>query len=147
MNEVHAKRLLDSYKHWTDQDLLDVDPKRPLLKQMDEAELVILSHGTELDPILNYGNKRAKVLWEMDDQQFVSTPSRLTAEPMEREQRQALFREVTANGYVSNYTGIRISATGRRFYIEDAVVWNVIDEAGQYCGQAAAFRSIRRIEA
>jgi len=146
MNEIHARRLLNSYKRWTGKELIVINSELPLLKQLDEAETVILSHGTESDPILNYGNARALSLWEMSKEQFNMTPSRLTAEPMEREQRAQFLHDVTSNGYVSNYTGVRISATGRRFYIEEATVWNVIDEQGQYCGQAAAFRSIQRIE-
>lgn len=146
MNEIHARRLLNSYKHWTGKELIPITSEVPLLKQLDEAETVILSHGVESDPILNYGNARALALWEMNKEQFNTTPSRLTAEPMEREQRAEFLHNVTSNGYVSNYTGIRISATGRKFYIEEATVWNVIDEQGQYCGQAAAFRTIQRIE-
>lgn len=65
---------------------------------------------------------------------------------MEREQRAAFLAEVTANGYISNYRGIRISASGRRFYIKDAVVWNIVDETGQYCGQAATFRTTSLVE-
>lgn len=147
MNEIHAQRLLNSYKHWTGNELIAITSELPLLKQLDEAEIVILSHGTESDPILNYGNARALSLWEMSKEQFTNTPSRLTAEPMEREQRAEFLHNVTSNGYVSNYTGIRISATGRRFYIEEATVWNVIDEEGQYCGQAASFHTIQRIDA
>lgn len=59
----------------------------------------------EADPVLNYGSKRAKSLREMNEAQFTATPSRLTAEPTEREQCAAFLAEVTANGYVSNYRG------------------------------------------
>jgi hypothetical protein len=38
---------------------------------------VVLSHGTEEDPILNYGNGAALALWEMDFGQLTSIPSRL----------------------------------------------------------------------
>ncbi|MDQ0062768.1 MEKHLA domain-containing protein [Paenibacillus harenae] len=53
---------------------------------------------------------------------------------------------VTAYGYVDDYTSIRISSTGRRFYIKQATVWNVIDEAGVYRGQAATFTEYSYIE-
>jgi len=146
MNEAHAKRLLSSYKRWTGEELLPINERLPLLKQLNEAYIVILSHGTEADPILNYGNNRAMEMWEMSREQFLSTPSRLTAEPMAREERAAFLEAVTSKGYINDYTGIRISATGRRFYIENATVWNVVDEQGQYCGQAASFRSIRQVD-
>src|SRR5690606_18258798 len=146
MNETRARRLLNSYKQWPGKELIPVDSKLPLLEQLEESAVVILSPGTEPDPVLKYGNANALSLWEMSKEQFTKTPSRLTAEPMEREQRAEFFRNVTSNGYADNYTGIRISATGRRFYIKAATVWNVLDEQGQYCGQAAAFRTIERIE-
>ena len=47
--------------------------------------------------------------------------------------------EVTRNGFVNNYEGIRISKTGRRFLVKNAIVWNVLDENGAYSGQAATF--------
>jgi hypothetical protein len=34
---------------------------------------------------------------------------------------------------------VRIAQSGRRFRIEDTVIWNVIDADGAFCGQAATF--------
>jgi len=82
-------------------------------------------------------------LWEMDWEAFTRTPSRLTAEPMARQERDRFFESVTANGYVEHYTGTRISSIGRRFYIIDTTVWNLVDETGSYLGQAAAFSEYR----
>jgi hypothetical protein len=31
-----------------------------------EAPFVVVSHGIEANPILNYGNKKALTLWELD---------------------------------------------------------------------------------
>lgn len=145
MTEAHAQMILSSYQHWVKKSLIDIDPTKSLLEQLNEANVVILSHGTEPDPILNYGNKLALELWEMTLDQFIMTPSRLTAEPLEREQRAEFMKQVTEQGYVANYTGIRVSRTGRRFYIQQATVWNLYDEAGQYCGQAASFSNYERI--
>ena len=79
----------------------------------------------------------------MEWDSFTTTPSRRTAEPMERAERDRFFEAVTANGYVDNCTGIRISSTGRRFYIMNATVWNLVDDIGNYRGQAAAFSEYR----
>ena len=57
-----------------------------------------------------------------------------------REERQALLDRVTAQGYIDDYAGIRISAKGRRFRIARAVVWNLVDAGGHCHGQAAMFR-------
>lgn len=141
--ERHLRLLLSSYKHWTGKEIIAPEAGQSIEEQLDESPLVVLSHGTEEDPVLNYGNRIARQLWEMDWDQFTSTPSRLTAEPMERKERERFFEAVTKNGWVDDYTGIRISSTGKRFYILKATVWNLLDEEGNYYGQAAAFSDYR----
>ncbi len=103
------------------------------------APCVIVAHGTEPDPIFFYGNRLALDVFEMDWASFVRMPSRLSAEPLLREERARLLERVARDGCITDYAGIRISATGRRFRIEQAVVWNLIDASGVCHGQAAAF--------
>lgn len=168
----------------------------------DLPDRVVVSHGTEEDPILNYGNAVTLRLWEMSFEQLTSTPSRQTAEPMLREKRQALLDQVRGitchmsqrpsashqlrclpswhrglreglgqcmteatlqpcshahmavrhrpdlvgvvvqvreKGYVSDYSGVRISSTGRRFAISNVTIWEVYDAQGVRRGQAATF--------
>ena len=103
------------------------------------APRVIVAHAREEDPIFFFGNRAALEQFEMSAEQFTAMPSRLSAEPMLREARQALLDEVSRNGFVDDVAGIRISATGSRFHIERATVWNLIDEHGSIHGQAATF--------
>ena len=56
-----------------------------------------------------------------------------------RDERQRLLERVTQRGFIDDYAGVRISATGLRFRIEKAVVWNLIDAQGRRHGQAATF--------
>lgn len=63
-------------------------------QQLFAAPFVVLSHGVEADPILNYGNALALQLWEMTATQFCATPSWVTAEPMLREDRQSTLDTV-----------------------------------------------------
>lgn len=144
--EEHARLLWDSYRKWTGHDLLDLTEETSLREALFFAPKVILSHGTEEDPILNYGNRAALKLWETDWETFTNTPSRYTAEAMEREERQRFLERVNRFGYIGDYAGIRISRTGRRFWIEGAVVWNLVDAEGTYRGQAAAFSKVRHME-
>ncbi|MFD0960447.1 MEKHLA domain-containing protein [Paenibacillus chungangensis] len=137
--ENHAMLLINSYRHWTGKALIPLEFGRSALEQLDSSKLIVLSHGTEDDPILNYGNNVTLKLWELEWDVFTRTPSRLTAEPMEREERAQFMARVTSDGYVDNYTGIRVSSIGKRFYIKRATVWNVVDSEGIYRGQAAAF--------
>ncbi len=108
-------------------------------QQLFAAPFVVLSHGVEADPILNYGNAVALQLWEMTTTQFCATPSWVTAEPMLREDRQSTLDTVARQGYITGYAGVRVSGTGRRFLIENVVLWNVSDDDGNPLGQAASF--------
>lgn len=137
---TQAVRMARSHRHWLGRDLLPgVSDPQALAKALFEAPFVLVSHGTQPDPILNYGNRTALRLWELAWPDFTRTPSRLTAEPVAREERARLLDEVTRNGFIANYAGVRISSTGHRFRIHQALVWNLLDEAGAYAGQAAMF--------
>jgi MEKHLA domain len=89
--------------------------------------------------IFNYGNQQALDLWELDWQTFTRMPSRQSAVPMEQEARSQLLAEAKEKGYISDYRGIRISSTGRQFWIENVILWDVLDEHQQTIGQAATF--------
>jgi hypothetical protein len=132
--------LLDSFQRWTGHELL---PREGALEDQAQAlfaaPFVVVSHGTESDPVLNYGNQTALELWELSWAQLTSTPSRLTAEPMNRDERARMLAVAEAQGYFSGYRGVRISSTGKRFMVEDATVWNVVDGQGIRVGQAATF--------
>lgn len=106
---------------------------------VDQAFFVLVSHSTEADPILNYGNQMALKLWEMSWSELTKTPSRLTAEPVNQEIRQQMLSQVANQGFIDNYQGVRISKGGQRFMIKQTTIWNLTDPAGNYCGQAATF--------
>jgi hypothetical protein len=136
----HVQVLLDSFARLLGRDLIPRDaPPAEQARRLFEAPFVVVSHGTEADPVLNYANATALTLWEMDWDAFVQTPSRLTAEPVHRDERARLLERTRRDGYVDDYAGIRISRTGRRFRIEQAIVWNLVDGAGMHRGQAATF--------
>lgn len=99
----------------------------------------LVSHGTEADPVFRYANPAALALWEMDWDRFTRLPSRLSAEAESDIQgdRARLLARALERGWVGDYQGIRISATGRRFRIADTILWTVTDRAGMRHGQAA----------
>lgn len=116
-------------------------------RQLYEAPFVVVSHGTQADPIFNYGNRVALDLWEMTIEEWIVLPSRLSAEPMVREDRAELLARALQKGYAADYRGIRVSKTGQRFLIEDAIIWNLVDEQGVRRGQAATFAKWTRLAA
>ncbi len=135
----HAELLLTSYQHWMGKELIPSDDPRERAFQLYTAPFAVVSHGIETDPIFNYANRKAQELFELPWERFVRLPSRESAEPVNQTTRQALLDRVTRDGYADDYAGVRISATGRRFRIFDAVVWNLLDAEGVYRGQAATF--------
>lgn len=142
-----SQRLLDSYRHWTGQELIErTGGARHQARTLFEAPIVVVSHGIEADPILNYGNQTALDLWELSWDQLIQTPSRLTAEPDDRPERGRLLEQARATGYFDGYRGVRISSTGRRFLIERALIWTVVDSAGTPIGQAATFSHWSRLQ-
>lgn len=137
---AHCRLLADSYYHWTKQPLLaGVEDDVSLAKALYEAPFVLVSHGTERDPIFNYANRCAQNLWKLSWEQFTVMPSRASAEPMEENRRQELLENAKKQGLIQNYQGTRQSSDGKRFYIIDVTLWNIINAQGQYLGQAAKF--------
>lgn len=132
--------LLNSYRQFLDEELISRDGSdEDQSRAMFEAPFVVVSHGTQDDPILNYGNEVALNLWEMDLETLLQTPSRMTAEPVDRDERARLLQRTLRDGFVDDYRGIRIASSGRRFLIEKAIVWNLVNDAGDRVGQAATF--------
>ena len=135
-----SQLLLNSFRHWTGRELLERagDPAYQA-HALFLSPFVVISHGMEDDPLINYGNQVALELWEMTWEDLIRTPSRLTAEPVNQEERACMLRVVAEQGYSDRYRGVRISATGRRFLVEEAIVWNILGRQGKRIGQAATF--------
>ncbi|MFD1744841.1 MEKHLA domain-containing protein [Rhizobium helianthi] len=104
-----------------------------------EAPFVVLAHNTEPDPTFVYANMTAQRLFGYNWSEFITLPSRLSAEMAERAERQHLLDAVSQRGFITNYRGLRVTKTGQRFWMEDGAVWQLQDESGQIHGQAAAF--------
>lgn len=139
-----AMPILTGFRRRLGRDLIapGADPVETA-RMLWEAPFVVLSHDGAADPVLTYGNRAALELWQTDWATLTATPSRLTAEPMHREERARFMARTAAEGCVTGYEGIRISAAGRRFRIEDAIIWNLdspVSATGPApAGQAATF--------
>ena len=137
---AHSRALLDSFRAHVGKELIKRGgDAREEAERLFDAPFVAVSHGTEADPLLNYGNAAALSLWELSPSALIATPSRLTAEAELREAREHVLAETARKGFVTGYTGVRVSRSGRRFRIIDVTVWNVTDADGRSLGQAATF--------
>ncbi len=138
VDEQLQRRLVliaDSFLRLTGRPLLN-DPTH---ERLWNAPCVIVAHGSEADPVFFYGNRLALEVFAMDFAGFTHLPSRYSAEPLVREERSRLLERVRRDGFIDDYAGVRISASGQRFRIEQAVVWNLIDKEGVCHGEAATF--------
>jgi MEKHLA domain-containing protein len=131
----HAALLLSSYAHVTGRALI-ADATAQSLYQSNQ---ILLSHDGAADPVLSYGNLAAQALWEMSWAELTCLPSRLTAEPQHRNTRARMFEQMRREGFIDDYAGVRISASGQRFRIRNAVIWPLLDTAGVKHGEAATF--------
>ncbi|HMG02675.1 MAG TPA: MEKHLA domain-containing protein [Edaphobacter sp.] len=131
--------LRDSYHRLTGLSLLPdkIDESHAPEWLYKRALFGLLAHNTSADPIFIYGNQTAQSLFGYSWDELITLPSRLSAEALERDERQRFLERVQRNGFVSGYSGIRITKNGRRFRIENATVWELIDNTGKHHGQAA----------
>ena len=109
----------------------------------DDAPFGLLAHDAQADPRFIYANLAALACFEYRQDELIGLPSRLTAEAPNREERQRLLDAVARDGFATNYRGLRVAKSGRRFWIEDVTVWMLRDAAGRSHGQAAVYRGWR----
>ena len=129
--------LTSSYQRLVGKPLMEGDPGPVWLYR--NARFVVVAHNTDPDPRFVYANRRAQNLFGYGWDEFASLPSRLSAEAPDRAERQRLLDAVTANGFSANYRGLRVRKSGSRFWMENGLVWQLVDDDGVFRGQAATF--------
>ena len=111
--------------------------------RLNHALCGVLSHDTAADPCFTYANLAAQTQFEISWSEIVGLPSRLSAEPLAQGERESLLARVATQGYIDDYSGVRIARSGKRFMIQNAAVWNLINPDGLVLGQAACFAVVR----
>jgi hypothetical protein len=144
-NEYHKNHvllMLNNLRKWTSYDLVaDCGfPEETLGEQILNADFYILSHNGSQDPILNYANKKVLELWEVSWEELTSMYARDTAKADNQMTREKMMKKVREQNYVSGYSGLRISKTGKEFKILDVTIWNLFTDTGDPYGQAAWFK-------
>lgn len=137
-----AHALIESsYLHWTGQ-ALSVETDR-VAWLYSQAPFALLAHGGQDDPLFIYANTAAQALFEYSWEQIVGLPSRLSAPQAQRATRATVLQQVESEGLVRNYSGLRVSRKGHRFWIEGATLWKLRDATGRSAGLAALIPSWR----
>lgn len=112
-------------------------------KQIFNSDFVLLAHNAANEPVFNYANQTALQLFEMSWDEMTNLSSKYSAEADEQAKREQFIAEVTEKGYSKNYSGIRISKTGKRFEIKNVILWNVYDSENNRIAQAAMFKEYK----
>ena len=137
----HTQILLDSYVNCTGKQLIERTSLEEDAENLTKADFVIVSHNDQPDPILTYGNTIGLGLGEWDWDTFVKTPSRYTAQPSRKELREIMLSKVQERAYFKGYEGVRISASGKRFMIKNALIWNLIEKEGSHMDKQLLLRN------
>ncbi|MFC8429460.1 MEKHLA domain-containing protein [Streptomyces sp. NPDC057253] len=141
-DDAFARLLLSSHQRLTGTPLSPAESGGDAARWLyEDPSFGLLAHGTGADPLFIYANRTAQQCFEYSWEEFVRLPSRLSAAAEGQDDREKFVRSVTEHGYASGYRGLRIAKSGRRFWIEDVTMWNLVDTEGVHHGQAAVFRS------
>lgn len=106
-----------------------------------DAPFGLLAHDTSAEPLFVYANRTAQEHFGYTWDEFVGLPSRLSASRQDRGERRVFMDSVRRQGYATNYRGLRIAKSGRRFWIKDTTVWNLVGAESELVGQAALIRN------
>ncbi|MGH9485139.1 MAG: MEKHLA domain-containing protein [Terriglobales bacterium] len=80
LDQDHARLLNSSYQRWTGRSLLpSVAAGQDLAQALFDANFSLVSHGTEIDPVFNYGNATALRLFEKEWAAFTQRKRPLTS--------------------------------------------------------------------
>ncbi len=138
---AHSQLITESYSALLKEEIIpQSESAEEAAYMLYHSDAVVLSHDGASDPCFTYANITAQKLWEYNWHEFQGLPSKYSAEADQREVREALLDEVTKNGFIKNYKGIRVSKSKKRFYIENVAVWNLLAN-NKKVGQAATFTS------
>lgn len=154
--EKFLELLGESYKKFTNKKLIDIENSNSIIAAhsnipnlIDKLDIndskINECFDITADPIFIYGNQAALNLWELSFEEFVCFPSRNTADADQQNLRNALLQEVLDKGFIENYSGIRVSKSGKKFIIENATVFQVYDLNGRNIAQAVVFTNWKYI--
>ena len=137
-NAARIGRIAACYRALVGKPLVTV--RGDVIAALWNAPQAILAHDTGEEPRFFFANRAALAAFETSLDQLIGSPSRLSAPEPGQGERQAMLDRAAHKGFIDDYSGIRISAKGRRFEIRSAVIWNLAAEDGVPVGQAAAFQ-------
>ena len=109
-------------------------------EQLDQNERFgILSHGTQEDPIYNYGNQASLILFDQTLENLCKTPSRYSTVESLMDDREQLIQQINDAGYGTISDAVRTTTKGKLFVIQTIWIWHVYHPDGRRIGLAALY--------
>lgn len=141
---ARATEIIASFRRHLGRELVERsgDPAEDA-RQLFDASFAVLAHNTSPVPVLDWANRAAARAFDATPEALLGRPSADTAPAEAVAERRALFDVLARQGFVTGYSGVRISLTGRRFVIDDVTVLEVTDAAGRPAGHAAVIGATR----
>ena len=132
---THLEIIKNSYTLLTRRELpLSLDAS--LIRAFDKCPFPIASHDNSSEPLFNYANHAALNLFKRTLNEMMGLPSKASALPVDQDERSKILEQVTQYGFIEHYQGKRVASDQSIFYIQDATVWNLLDQEKKYYGQA-----------
>lgn len=141
---TRAREILDSYQRLLGRELIDRSGDAAEdARRLFDLPLAVLAHDIAPQPLLDWANQAAARAFDATPESLLGRPSATTAPADAVADRGKLFEALARDGFVTGYSGVRVSLTGRRFIIDDVTVFEVTDAAGRPAGHAAVIRETR----
>jgi hypothetical protein len=141
---TRATVILDSFRRCVGRELIDRSGDAAEdARRLFDLPLAVLAHDTAPQPLLDWANQAAARAFDATPESLLGRPSAATAPADAVADRGKLFEALARDGFVTGYSGVRVSLTGRRFIIDDVTVCALVDEAGRPAGHTAVIGSTR----
>jgi len=141
---TRAREILESFRRLLGRELITRSGDAAEdARRLFELPVAVLAHDTSPAPLLDWANLAAARAFDATPESLLGRPSAATAPADAVEDRRALFDVLGRQGFVTGYSGVRISLTARRFVIDDVTVVEVTDATGRPAGHAAVIGATR----
>ncbi len=105
-----------------------------MITAFSHCPYAIASHDT--NSVFNYANEASLQLFKTNWDEMIGVHSSVSASNSLQSERNRMLREVEKVGFVDGYKATRIAFDGSLFEINDAIIWDVIDNNNNSHGQA-----------
>ena len=141
---TRAQEILDSYRRLLGRDLVERSgDEAEDARRLFDLHVAVLAHDTSPQPLLDWANQVAASAFDATPEALMGLPSSRTAPADAVADRGKLFETLAPRGFITGYSGVRVSLAGRRFIIDDVTVFALADAAGRPAGHAAVIGATR----